>query len=66
VAADVAKPQWSDAPEWANWLAMDESGVWFWYESQPQFFHGAWCNGLSFMRARVGDGAKESLEERPK
>ena len=29
------KPSWSDAPEWANWLAKDESGEWYWYENEP-------------------------------
>lgn len=29
------KPDWSEAPKWANYLAMDESGVWFWYEYEP-------------------------------
>jgi hypothetical protein len=29
------KPDWKDAPEWANWLAMDEDGEWFWRESKP-------------------------------
>jgi len=29
-------PPWSDAPEWANWRAMDESGEWWWYEEEPQ------------------------------
>lgn len=29
------KPDWKDAPEWANWLAMDEDGYWYWYELEP-------------------------------
>ena len=29
------KPSWDDAPEWAQWLAMDESGRWWWYEFKP-------------------------------
>ena len=29
------KPSWDDAPEWAQWLAMDESGRWWWYEEKP-------------------------------
>lgn len=28
-------PYWMDAPEWANWLAQDCDGVWFWYENEP-------------------------------
>lgn len=30
-----SKPSWRDAPEWAQWLAMDAEGKWFWYESKP-------------------------------
>lgn len=29
------KPSWEDAPEWAKYLAMDEDGEWFWYETKP-------------------------------
>lgn len=31
----MSKPSWKDAPGWANWLAMDEDGTWFWYEAEP-------------------------------
>ena len=38
------KPDWKDAPEWASWLAMDEDGDWFWYESEPKLgSYGSWC-----------------------
>ncbi len=29
------KPSWADAPEWAQWLAQDESGFWYWYALRP-------------------------------
>ena len=29
------KPAWSDAPEWANYLAMDKNGEWWWHEDKP-------------------------------
>lgn len=29
------KPSWEDAPVWAKYLAMDEDGEWFWYETKP-------------------------------
>lgn len=29
------KPSWDDAPEWAQWLAMDEGGCWYWHAGQP-------------------------------
>jgi hypothetical protein len=30
------KPDWKDAPEWANWLAMDANGTWHYYEHEPE------------------------------
>ena len=29
------KPDWKDAPEWANYLAMDNSGEWWAHEFIP-------------------------------
>ena len=29
------KPSWKDAPEWAQWLAMDEDDEWYWFEREP-------------------------------
>lgn len=29
------KPKWEDAPEWAEYLAMDSDGVWIWYKYKP-------------------------------
>jgi hypothetical protein len=29
------KPGWRNAPEWANWLAMDKDSRWYWYEEEP-------------------------------
>ena len=28
-------PSWGDAPDWANWMAMDDDGEWYWYEKRP-------------------------------
>ena len=29
------KPDWKDAPQWANYLAQDKDGTWYWYENEP-------------------------------
>lgn len=34
-------PDWSQAPEWAMWWAMDESGNAFWFENRPM--RGSHC-----------------------
>lgn len=28
-------PSWDDAPNWANWLAQDKSGKWYWFSVRP-------------------------------
>ncbi len=41
----VEQPAWpSDAPEWAKWMAMDDGGAWYYYDTYPQlnFMHGLW------------------------
>lgn len=36
------KPNWQDAPAWANYLAMDQTGEWWWYEGRPSFNGFVW------------------------
>jgi hypothetical protein len=36
------KPDWKDAPEWANYLAMDEDGEWYWHEYEPLLVGSIW------------------------
>lgn len=31
----MSKPDWKDAPEWAEWLAQDKTGSWYWHEYKP-------------------------------
>lgn len=31
------KPDWKDAPEWAKYLCMDQTGDWFWFELEPEW-----------------------------
>lgn len=37
-------PDWSQAPEWANYVAMDENGAWFWFSEEPRPGSGEWVN----------------------
>ena len=60
------KPSWNDAPEWAQYLAADKDGSWFWYEREPKTVQVAFIND-------EGEGVEyapllnwqESLESRP-
>jgi len=36
------KPDWKDAPEWANYLAMDQDGSWTWFQNRPHERNGYW------------------------
>lgn len=31
----IKKPDWSKAPDWANYLAQDGCGLWYWFEVEP-------------------------------
>ena len=63
------KPDWKDAPGWAEWLAQDKSGKWYWFEQKPRIIESdkQWysthyqpasaCNSDSY-------SWKETLEQR--
>jgi hypothetical protein len=58
-------PNWKDAPDWANWLAQDGDGSWYWYEypiyareADDTWYEQKWCDG------RIED-AGEDAERNP-
>jgi hypothetical protein len=62
------KPDWKYAPDWAQWLAMDHSGDWYWYEHAPirDKYGWVWFSGRYEMcRAKPTTKWKLSLEPRP-
>ena len=36
------RPNWNDAPDWAQFVAMDKGGSWWWYENEPKLRNGVW------------------------
>lgn len=65
----MSKPIWDDAPEWANYLAMDSNGRWCWYENEPSKIYGdewAPCAGKIEEALSPYDAWENSLEPRPK
>lgn len=34
---------WEEAPDWAEWVARDDCGAWYWYDKKPTFDAGFWC-----------------------
>lgn len=63
------KPNWADAPEWANWLAQDEDGVWFFHEVKPnQDIDGFYSNTMQDTPKEKGEvigNWQDTLEKRP-
>ena len=63
------RPSWNDAPEWANWLAMDADGEWYWFEREPEIEGDGWDQdkGMSENRHELAsvDSWTRSLERRP-
>ena len=61
------KPDWKDAPEWANYLAMDKNGDWYWYAREPELGRVEWLDyARRFQLASErGSSWKDSLEKRP-
>ena len=62
------QPDWSQAPEWANWWAIDKDLVSFWHEDKPKFdeieFYqcGMFCDAPRF---NYQGNWQDSLRKRP-
>ena len=66
----MSKPEWNeDTPKWANWLAQDSTGYWYWWENKPMAASfGMWGLGGQFCRAgkEIPDEKwNQTLESRP-
>jgi hypothetical protein len=72
------KPNWENAPEWAQWLAQDADGQWCWFRHKPlkESEPAMWNNNLSlsvkgqpqWQRASKQSSSvnwRRTLEERP-
>lgn len=64
------KPDWKDAPSWANYLAQDDTGEWWFYESKPTHSDlGAFDSSIGiaeeFSTGIVFGDWSDTLEERP-
>lgn len=74
------KPDWAAAPEWAEYLAQDHDGDWYWWDSKPVNDEESWAQYwmparavcvermVQFSRAawgRFNEEWKSTLERRP-
>lgn len=56
-------------PDWANWMAKDGNGEWYFFEDKPISFSGVWVNvwinryerEYAYTDPDGGDGWRESL-----
>lgn len=63
------KPDWKDAPEWANFMAMDCNDDWYWYEKKPELICYCWrpVEGTNYQIADTQSDPfwEDTLEPRP-
>jgi len=62
------KPDWKDAPEWARFVAQDDDGDWYWYESEPQAGSHSWVehgNGRILFAAESAADWRDTKGRRP-
>lgn len=62
------KPDWSTAPEWANYAAQELSGSFYWYSHKPKYSEICceWQSpGQRQIIPRVEFRPQTTLEERP-
>lgn len=62
------KPSWNRAPEWAQYLAQDQDGTWWWFEDEPEKKQwttgGFWSNKFNTL-CEQASGWQTTLEGRP-
>jgi len=62
----MSAPNWKDAPEWANYVAKDADGDWYWYASKPHRGHRAWSPNSRCEQAYADEEMwQDTLSERP-
>lgn len=70
----MSKPDWKDAPEWAQWVACDCTGQWWWFSVKPIALNWIWdiedlnglvdCPDVGYPVQR-NKNWRETLERRP-
>lgn len=65
----MSKPDWKDAPDWANYLSREPGGEWYWSETKPKVHcDGFWETEIGRWECANPDWENdwyETLEERP-
>jgi len=62
----MSKANWDGAPSWANYVAMDQDGDWWWFEEKPVAENSCWCNkGAGRAEFISSEDWVATLEQRP-
>ena len=64
----IGKPGWESAPDWAQHLAQDSDGEWWWFEVEPENDHECFYSSEAEDRASTGyviGDWRNTLERRP-
>ena len=64
------QPDWSQAPEWAKWLAMDKDGESYYFGDKPEIKSATWMptgttSPVFLTKSNYQGDWKDSLRERP-
>lgn len=65
---NVTRPDWDDAPHWAQFVAQDSDGEWYWFEEKPRLYKWqAWgANGCyEYVETSEPVDYQTSIEARP-
>lgn len=64
------KIDWTEAPAWAQWLAVDADGEAYWFENEPKVAYKLWDSGTGdaefAFSTQVPENFTKELYERPK
>lgn len=61
------KPDWKDAPEWANWLVQGRDSAWYWFENVPEVHYlGGWVATGRNRNASTPSDWQDTRESRPR
>lgn len=60
-AYDALAPDWADAPEWAQWFAIDPNGDGFWFHDEPKANEWRWTNGDWFRDVGYEKGRRVNI-----
>lgn len=60
-------PSWELAPSWAQYLAQDENGMWYWFQSEPEKRATTWMvtSGKTMARITMATPDHEPLTPNP-